>query len=704
MKLFRAKKPLTLATICIVWTASLLLLHLRSPAFQSLEAIARDWLATNPLARRSPAHPEIVYLAVDQASKTLSSVYPDDVERSRALQLMKEGFPWNREVYALAIERLLGAGARSVVLDMTFEGPRGGDEQFKAALDRYKDRVAIGSNLQEVSEYADAAQTILTHKPVHLLPSPTLIEMGFDPDSRLGFVNVFADGDQKVRRAAYRTTVLEFFGLPPEADSPELLSLAARALEKGGYAPLIPDTREQLMFRFSEPILPRSLLSIFVEAQWSSPPYNHGGFFRDKIVLIGAAGNESTDRVQTPFGIMLGPMIHLSAINAALNKDFLYETTRRDNIGLICIGGLLAGLLGSIVRKPVHRAAFLLAGLIACYAIAQFLFNSSGFLPIILSPMLALAGSGLTWSAWEQLNDWREKQRLRATFERYVSRDVVKELVDNPQSFLNALGGMRKKITVLFSDVRGFTTLTENADPHALVAQLNEYFDRMVRIVFTNNGTLDKFIGDAVMAHWGSIVSEGEKIDAQRAVQTALDMRAALAVLNTGWKGRGVIELTFGIGINHGEAIVGNLGCEAKMEVSVIGDAVNIASRLEGVTKEYGLDLCIGENVADLVREAFILRSVDLIVVKGKSKPVEVFTVLSPRTAGTADPSWLTRHEEAVQLYRQGEFTLASAAWEEVLAAQPGDKIAKIFRERCASLLTSPVDEEWAGVFAMKTK
>ncbi|MEI8342394.1 MAG: adenylate/guanylate cyclase domain-containing protein, partial [Verrucomicrobiota bacterium] len=300
--------------------------------------------------------------------------------------------------------------------------------------------------------------------------------------------------------------------------------------------------------------------------------------------------------------------------------------------------------------------------------------------------------------------DRLERARTRRTLERYVSKDVAGELLDNPESYLNSLGGVRKPVTILFSDLRGFTTRTESApDPHALVAQLNEYLNEMVRIVFARTGTLDKFIGDAVMAHWGSITSVDVQTDARQAVQAALDMRKVLPALNEGWKKRGIDPLYFGVGINHGEAIVGNLGCEAKMEVSAIGDAVNTASRLEGVTKIYHLDLVIGEPVEPLVRDVFILRSVDCILLQGKTKPMKIFTVLSERSAGAA-PDWLATHEQAVVLYRLGDFAAAEANWNEVLAALPGDPLAPVFIKRCQNLRANPPGDAWNGVFEMSSK
>jgi len=693
-----------LTRICLACPALVLILHLFVAPYRSVDRAAQDWLMTNPAARLSPQHPDLIYLGIDKASTELSALWDEDLAQSPTLRLMKAGFPWNRAVYAAIAERLIAAGAKVVVLDLVFPEARDGDPVFKAALDQHADRIVVGSNFVTRTESISADGGQRQQRPELVLPAASLIPRGAEPDRRVGFVNVVADSDGKVRRIHFRTTQLEFAGIPRVAGSPDEFSVAARALEKAGSSPLIPVSQAPVIPRFAEPFEPRQLYDIFVENVWAAPPYRAGALFRDKIVVVGDSGNAAEDRLQTPYGTSYGPQIHLSAINAALNRDFLRETSVAVDIALIVTAGALAWLIGFAIHRPLIRLVVFVGALGAVYGIFQFVFNSFGYLPPILGPLLALGGSGLTWSVWEQVLDLREKAKLRRTFERYVSRDVVRELLDNPASYLNTLGGMRKNVTVLFSDVRGFTTLTEAAaDPHVFVSQLNEYFNAMVRIVFEKKGTLDKFIGDAVMAHWGSIVSGGEQADACNAVATAVQMRKTLAELNPGWKQRGRLELSFGIGVNHGEAIVGNLGCEEKMEVSVIGDAVNLASRLEGVTKSYHLDLCIGESVARLVRDRFILRSLDLIRVKGKTKPVEIFAVLDERLA-LAEPAWLPLHEEATQLYRRGDFPAAAARWREVLAQTPGDSVSEVFLERCADLAATPPDGEWTGVFEMKTK
>ena len=632
-----------------------MLLYMTWPRYRRWEWEARDQLAV--YGRRAPVHPDLVFLAIDNASAKLDLLMEDELVKSPALQLMKQtGYPYLRSVYPLIIERLVKAGAAVVAFDIMFPSEREEDPPFRAALERFREKVVIGANLESRDQGALEGEERLRQTLV--APSSSLIpppERGMD--DRVGYVNFWADNeDNVVRRVLYRTTIEELEGLPRDPAAPQFLSLAARVLEKSGHADRIPRERGQVLFRFAEKVRPISLYQIFVEGIWQLPPFNHGEFFRNKIVFIGPDGNWVKDELQTPFGPTNGPRIHMSAMNAALTGAFLHETSSWVNLILILAGGGMAWLLGRFMHDPFYRFLVLIAAVAAGYAVAQIVFNTAGWSAIIFSPLLALASSAITFSVVEQVLERLEKARLRQTFERYVSRDVVKELVDNPQSFLNTLGGVRKNITVLFSDVRGFTTMTESADAAKLVAQLNEYFTEMVRIVFKHNGTLDKFIGDAVMAHWGSIVSEGEKTDACRAVSTALHMRRALAKLNEQWKPRGLLELHFGIGINHGEAIVGNLGSEEKREVSAIGDAVNLASRLEGVTKSYHIELCIGENVESLVRDAFIVRSLDLIVVKGKTKPVEVFTVLEERTSGAPGPPWLAQHEEAMRLYRSGDF------------------------------------------------
>ena len=391
-------------------------------------------------------------------------------------------------------------------------------------------------------------------------------------------------------------------------------------------------------------------------------------------------------------------------MGAALQGEFLRETGPGQETALILGAGIIAFALHTGMRKaPIRFAAVVL--LTAGYVwLAQLLYDRANLVVLAATPLLVFNSSGLLCFAHDWILETIEKRRTRRTLERYVSKDVVRELLDNPQTFFSSLVGVRRPVTVLFSDVRNFTTMTEGGDGARIVGQLNEYFREMVNPVFQQKGSLDKFMGDAVMAVWGSITTQGAAQDARNAVTTALRMKSALVRLNESWKTRGLPELAIGIGINHGDVIVGNLGSEEKMELTVIGDPVNLASRLEGLTKEYHLDLLLGETVAPLVREQFILRTVDLVQVKGKTKPVQVFTVLGERRPGEPDPTWLQRYEEGMRLYRERAFTEALALFRDCAQQQPEDYLIALYRQRAETLAADPPGPDWNGVSVMSKK
>ena len=704
----RRHRTLALGLLCLIFTllcgalywAETALVGRGIPPILLLrtENFAKDFLQRT--GRKTPVDANLVYLGIGDSSMKLKGLSEEEIAASKSLRLMQADWPWDRSVYQAIIDRLAAAGARAVLIDLLFLSPKAGDEQLQDALERHGDRVVLGSNFVKGTPDAGNVTTTLS------LPAASLIPPSELPDRRIGFVNHFADADGILRRVRYQVT-LEDFGTPTGAEAPQAYdSLAAATLRKIGRPDLIPG-QTPMVIRFAGPagtFRPHPVFEIFLPSFWQAN-YQGGAFFKDKIVIVGPEGNFQQDAHPTALDeAMPGAEIHLNALNAALHRDFLRETSPGSDLVTICLAGLVAWLAGVCIRQPSLRLFVLMAVGGAYLLVLWFLYNRQGLLTISITPLLTLGSSGIACFFYDLVLTGFEKRELRRTLERYVSKDVVSELLDKRQSYLTSLIGVRKDIAILFSDVRNFTSMAESADPHVLVAQLNEYFNVMVGIVFAHHGTLDKFIGDAVMAHWGSIATAGAETDARRAVSTALEMRAALVRLNAGWKARSLPQLAVGCGVNFGDAIVGNLGCEAKMEVSVLGDAVNLGSRLESVTKEYGLDLCLGESIAPLVRDAFILRSVDLIIVKGKTRPVEVFTALAARQPGLAEPAWLARHEEAVRAYRRGDFDTAEAAWRDVLAAEPGDALASVFLARCATLRENPPAGGWTGVFTMRSK
>jgi adenylate cyclase len=243
--------------------------------------------------------------------------------------------------------------------------------------------------------------------------------------------------------------------------------------------------------------------------------------------------------------------------------------------------------------------------------------------PILASSFALFGGVG-----YQYFFEGREKRKMKKLFGQYVSKDVYDQLVANPA--LARLGGQRREMTVLFSDIRGFTTVSERGQPEEIVGMLNEYFTRMVDIVFAHHGTLDKFVGDMVMALFGAPLDDPQHAD--HAVAAALEMITALGELNLRWKAEGRAELDIGIGVNTGPMIAGNIGSDAIMSYTVIGDAVNLGSRLESLNKQYGTRIIISDATRQRLSGSYRLRPLGDVVVKGKTQPVAIFEVAGGET------------------------------------------------------------------------
>ncbi len=525
----------------------------------------------------------------------------------------------------------------------------------------------------------------------------------FDPgaDDRVGFVNYFPDHRDGVIREAW------FHKAIPGDRIYE--SLASRALAKLGHPEAVPPGHEPRILRFTGapgqgyPYQP--LFQIFLKSFWEGN-YQNGAFFKDKLVLIGPAANFLHDDHKTPYEqLMYGPEIHLQVIGAALAGAFIRNMALPEILAVMAAAGLAAFLLAAAVRQPLLRFALIAAASAAWLWASQQAYNHASLHLFTIPPLIAFTLAGATCLAYEFVLERLEKARVRSTLERYVSRNVVGQILDSPEGYLNSLGGSRKFVTIFFSDIRGFTTMTESADSQALVTQLNEYFTAMVDCVFRNFGTIDKFIGDAVMAVWGNVTSAGRDADAIHAAAACLEMQGELNRLNTLWRAAGRQELQIGMGINSGEVIIGNMGSQQKMEFTAIGDAVNLASRLEGVTKEYGIDLAVGENTAALIASHFVLRTVDLIRVKGKTKPVEVFTIVGP--AGEVPQETLDSlalYESGIKDYRARNFVQASLAFQACLKEDPTCALYKLYLDHAKDYIYNPPGEDWDGVHVMTKK
>lgn len=665
--------------------------------FRLLEWRVYDFI--HAFAAKTPADPDVVVLGIDEASLSLedSSAFPEDIEASRPLQLMNEVFPWSREVYAHMIERLIEGGARTVVIDLMFPAASGGhpdgDDVLRRCLEKYRRHVVLAADIVAQGVENGKSESVL-------LPYDGLIKHRWPVDERIGFVSYWPDNDGVIRETRFH--YLQDAGLPER----ELHSFTAAALRSQGLGDRVPGDLDLHHVRFGDAANyePFSLHEIFVPAIWESN-YGSGKRFAGKTIFLGTVARQQQDFHPTPVGKIAGVRIHAHVYAATNSGNLLRGLPRWASPALIAAAAALAWVLISLSRRPLLATVILFATVALAMLCQVLLFNHAARVVHASTPSLAFGLIGICGFTYDFFLERRQKQALKRSVMRFHSPDVAEQIVQHPESYYSIRQGAARCIVILFSDIRGYTSMSEQLTAQEMVTQLNEYFERMVATVFQRKGAVDKFIGDAMMAVWGRFRDDPREAeladDACQAVDAALAMRAELAMLNAGWRAKNKTELSIGIGIHQGEAVVGEIGSQERAELTAIGDCVNLGSRLEGATKEYGLDLLISDAVEQRAAARFICRPVDLVRVKGKSKPVEVFTVLGPREM--ARPAGLDHFEEGMRRYRAGSFEEALQAFEQAAAAGLDDYLTGLFIKRCHDLTEYPPDA-WDGVYTMTKK
>jgi adenylate cyclase len=651
---------------------------------------------------KRPAHPDIKLMGIDNSTISLDDLAPEEIAASPTLQLMQQPWPWDRRVYAAVLEKLMAAGAKVVVFDFVFAAQTDGDGVFAQALKKYQGHVVIGSQFSYEEENSEQSWK-------HTPPNPRLLLPG--TDHIVGIVNIWADiEDGVVRRGRYRTSIeRETPKLQKFADKypDNLIHMSALAVEKfAGHVHTPPYDRSNFIdFRGPEGTYdPLPLEKMFVDRLWQAPPFNGGSMFRDKIVIVGPMAEIFHDVHPTPFGTMPGPEIQANMMATLLDNASLGEPRPIFSAVLTLVMLALTLAICLWIRHALLKV-LLLAGMAVTFLVGcQITFTRGQCVLLMMPPLFCLVTTGSFGVVFQFALEQIERRRFRNFLDVYVSENVARTILDDKRSFEDALRGRKQPVTILFSDIRGFTTMTESTDAEKLVAQLNEYFLEMVGIVRQEGGTLQKFIGDAIMAAWGDTHSDGIAVDARRAVNAALQMRPALAKLNDRWKDNpDRAKLAIGIGVNHGDVIVGNIGHPRRMEFTVLGDGVNLAARLESATKQFRMDILIGEETEKLTRDQFVYRGVDLLTFKGKTNPVEVFGVLSDRSQ--PPPAWLATYHDAIILYRGRQFAEAIARFEAVQKEIGGeDFLCTMYLRRCADYIKQRPPGNWDGSHALSEK
>ncbi len=425
------------------------------------------------------------------------------------------------------------------------------------------------------------------------------------------------------------------------------------------------------------------------------------GTFNDKIVLVGATAIAIYDVRNTPFSpIYPGLEVHATVVDNILSEDFLEKPKWSVIYDVLAI--LMLGLLiGVVVRRlgALKGILFSTALFIIYIWITRWLFIHWGIWVNIVYPLLVLVLIYTSLTVYRYLTEERERKKIKGAFTYYVSSSVVNEMLKHPEKL--KLGGDRRDLSVLFSDIRGFTTIAEGLTPEDLVHLLNEYLTVMTDIVFKYDGMLDKYMGDAIMAIYGAPLELPDH--PIKACQSALEMMEELKRLNKKWTGEGKQPMDIGIGINTSPMMVGNMGSEQRFDFTVMGDSVNLGSRLEGANKSYKTNIIISEFTFERVKDEFVCMELDSVRVKGKTQPVRIYNLVGKDVPATQERI-INEFNQAVTLYRERKWDEAIHTFKNISATDPGLYAAQLYVERCLDLKKNPPSADWDGVYVMTTK
>ena len=423
---------------------------------------------------------------------------------------------------------------------------------------------------------------------------------------------------------------------------------------------------------------------------------------KGKIVIVGATATGIYDLRVTPFSpVYPGVELHATVVENILQGNFLEQsawTTFIDICGIIVFGMIIGIAIPRLkALQGILLVMVLLGGFVAGNTLIFAKYNT--WLNMVY-PVLTMMTIYLVITVYRYFTEEREKKKIRGAFQYYLTASVINELLKDPTKL--KLGGDKKDLTVMFSDIRGFTTISEKLTPEELVHLLNEYLTAMTDIVFKYEGLLDKYIGDAIMAVFGAPVDQPDH--ALRSCRTALEMMATLKGLQQKWAAEGRPFVDIGVGINSGDMVVGNMGSNMRFDYTVMGDNVNLSSRLEGINKEYGTHIVISEFTYEVVKEEVFCRELDAVRVKGKKLPVKIYELICERKDAAEHEEYIGRFHAGLAHYKAARWDEGIAAFKSVLEIRPDDPPAKLYIQRCQDLKENPPEGEWDGVFTMTRK
>jgi adenylate cyclase len=700
---------LTATAIGLVSALLSLALYIRSPEFLTAIDLKFSDFRFQRRGEIKP-NPQVAIVAIDEKSIN---------ELGR--------WPWSRYRVAELLDKLKDYNPKVVAFDITFSEPESedADRVLGEALDKSRNPI-LGYFFRDGSTQEPSPESVKQIKRSNI----KLIKFLGEPESN--FLKKFHSADLNISQIGAHAKGFGFFNAVPDEDGTVRRSQLLVEYKEEIY----PSLNLEGLRRFLGGEILLSLASYGVDGlyirqtripadetgQFLINYYGSSGTFptysvvdvlsgkvptealKDKLVFIGATEIGIADVKPTPFSpVFPGVEIHATVAGNILDGNFLIKnnlTKGLDIVLLLVLPLILAFLLMRVQKTFLGFLIFIT--FVFLYLLGNYLlFSRLKILISTLYPILSLGFVYIFFEGYRNLIIEKRNRYLRRAFSSYVSPELVTEILQDPDKL--KLGGETKNITVLFSDIRGFTSLSEIITPVTLVSILNSYLSPMTQIIMDERGTLDKYIGDAIMAIFGAPLDVSNH--PEQACKAALSMLENLEKLNLEWIERDWPHISIGIGINTGEAVVGNMGTDIRFEYTAIGDTVNLASRLEGLNKLYGTEIIISKSTLEgLAPSQFFVRELDLVQVMGKEQPISIFELIDLHPGDPERATLVNSFADALHTYRAQKFKAAWKKFADILQTFPGDRPSILYLKRCSEYIEQPPPTNWDGVFIAKEK
>lgn len=707
----------TVIIIFILFNTSFLLNTLGTDIFRNIEQSGYDALMR--VRGERPHSADVVMIRIDEYS------------------IQEMGYPIPRDQLGTAMALLSNLGAKAVALDIFVPEPTPKDSAESEIMVEYMKRAAntfhiIGPfvpaatekeqisvrDVDSTAHYIIGRFGIPAPKAHHFFRAPLISDYPFAAlaavSTGVGDATLHPSGDGSIRSVPvfieYAGRLYPTLGLALAMHTLGVgrNQLSFQATESGTIVSAGPirfetDHQGDVLINYIGPYENLPSVSLFDVLQ-AGRKRDIAFFdqFKDKVCIIGPTARAVGDYYPMPFSERApGYIAHANVYDMITTENFIYPAS----LGVQFVILLLITLAISFVAnyQPMRIGVTVLLALSVVYwMFAYFAFANGNTWYNVVEPIFAMFFCFLGTVAYRAATEGKQKRMITNMFEKYVDKTVVRDLINDPSKM--KLGGEMREITLLFSDIKGFTTISEALGPENLVKLLNVYLTEMTNTVMKHRGSVDKFIGDAIMAFWGAPLPDPDA--PYHSCLTALEMQSRLEALSPRWKKFGDIVLKQRVGLNTGMCVVGNMGSDQKFNYTAMGDAVNLASRLEGVNKQYGTYILISEMTYLKVARKVVAREIDKVLVVGKTEPVKIYELIAladkPLTDGMKYS--LDSYREGIASYQKRQWDEGIAYMEHALQYKQDDPVCQLYIDRMRLYKLNPPDANWNGVFVLSSK